>query len=119
MIQLLFSDGTEGEVDLGKKGTLYGTDVVDVSLGSRGGKCAYCHYPGTGYGPDLTDLFDPGRGSVNIASDSGGVRIVPGDPEASVLFIKVKGESFPPNLGRPMPLHFERLTAKETKTLRD
>ena len=90
-----------------------------VSLGSRGGKCAYCHYPGTGYGPDLTDPFDPGRGSVNIASDFGGVRIVPGDPVASVLFTKVKGEPFPPNLGRPMPLQFERLTAKETQTLRD
>jgi hypothetical protein len=90
-----------------------------VSLGSRGGKCAYCHYPGTGYGPDLTDLFDPGRGSVNIASDFGGVRIVPGDPVASLLFTKVKGEPFPPNLGRPMPLQFERLTAMETQTLRD
>jgi hypothetical protein len=90
-----------------------------VSLGRRGGKCAYCHYPGAAYGPDLTDLFDPQRGSVNIASDFGGVRIVPGDPEASVLFTKVKGEPLPPNLGRPMPLHYERLTAEEQQILRD
>jgi len=90
-----------------------------VSLGSRGGKCAYCHYPGAAYGPDLTDLFDQERGSVNITSDFGGVRIVPGDPEASVLFTKVKGEPLPPDLGRPMPLHFERLTPEETQTLRD
>jgi hypothetical protein len=90
-----------------------------VSLGSRGGKCAYCHYPDASYGPDLTDLFDPERGSVNIASDFGGIRIVPSDPEASVLFTKVRGEPLPTNLGRPMPLHFERLTDKEKKILRD
>ena len=90
-----------------------------VSLGSRGGKCAYCHYPGAAFGPDLTDLFDPQRGSVNVSSDFGGVRIVPGDPEASVLFTKVKGEPLPPNLGRPMPLHYERLTAEENQVLRD
>lgn len=90
-----------------------------VSLGSRGGKCAYCHYPGAAYGPDLTDLFDPQRGSVNIASDFGDVRIVPGDPEASLLFTKVKAEPLPPDLGRPMPLHYERLTAEEQQILRD
>jgi len=90
-----------------------------VSLGSRGGKCAYCHYPGAAYGPDLTDLFDPQRGSVNISSDLGGVRIVPGDPEASVLFTKVKGEPLPPDLGQPMPLHYERLTVEEKQVLRD
>ena len=89
-----------------------------VSLGSRGGKCAYCHYPGAAYGPDLTDLFDPQRGSVNIASAFGDIRIVPGDPQASVLFTKVKGGPLPPNLGRPMPLHYERLTAEEQQVLR-
>jgi hypothetical protein len=90
-----------------------------VSLGSRGGKCAYCHYPGAAFGPDLTDLFDPERGSVEVASIFGDPRIVPGNPEASVLFTKVKGEPLPANLGRPMPLHYERLTAEEQQTLRD
>jgi hypothetical protein len=90
-----------------------------VSLGRRGGKCAYCHYPGAAYGPDLTDLFDPQRGSVNITSMYGGPRIVPGDPEASELFIKVKGEPLPANFGRPMPLHYERLTDQEKQILRD
>jgi hypothetical protein len=90
-----------------------------VSLGSRGGKCAYCHYPEAAFGPDLTNLFDPERGSVNIASDFGGVRIVPGDPEASVLFTKVRGEPLAANLGRPMPLHYERLTVEEKQILRD
>jgi hypothetical protein len=90
-----------------------------VSLGSRGGKCAYCHHPGAPFGPDLTDPFDSARGSVNIASMFGGILIVPGDPEASVLFTKVRSEPLPQNLGRPMPLHFERLTALETQILRD
>jgi len=90
-----------------------------VSLGSRGGKCAYCHHPAAAFGPDLTDLFDSVRGSVNVASDFGGVRIVPGDPEASVLFTKVKGEPLPPTMGRSMPLHYQRLTAEEQQVLRD
>ena len=90
-----------------------------VSLGSRGGKCAYCHYAGAASGPDLTDPFDPARGIVNIDSMFGGVRIVPGDPEASVLYTKVSGETLAPDLGRPMPLHFERLTSGEIQILRD
>lgn len=48
-----------------------------------------------------------------------GARIVPGDPEASVLFAKVSGGSLAPDLGRPMPLHFERLTSEEIQILRD
>jgi hypothetical protein len=90
-----------------------------VSLGSRGGKCAYCHYPGAASGPDLTDPLDSARGIVNINSRFGGVRIVPGDPEASVLFAKVRGGTLAPELGRPMPLHFERLTSEEIQILRD
>lgn len=90
-----------------------------VSLGSRGGKCAYCHFPDAAFGPDLTDPFDASGGAVGIASVFGGVRVVPGEPEASVLFTKVMGEPLPPNLGRPMPLHFERLTPEEIQTLRD
>jgi mono/diheme cytochrome c family protein len=90
-----------------------------VSLGSRGGKCAYCHYPDAAFGPDLTDPFDPNGGAVGAVSVFGGVRIVPGDPEASVLYTKVKDEPLPPNLGRPMPLHLGRLTPEERQTLRD
>jgi hypothetical protein len=90
-----------------------------VSLGRRGGKCAYCHYPEAAFGPDLVDPFDPQAGAIETASMYGGVRIVPGEPEASVLFTKVKGDPLPANLGRPMPLHPERLTPEEQQTLRD
>src|SRR6185295_3560916 len=30
-----------------------------MSLATRGGKCGYCHYPGTDTPPDLTHPFDP------------------------------------------------------------
>jgi hypothetical protein len=90
-----------------------------VSLGSRGGKCAYCHYPGAAFGPDLTDPFDPNRGAVNIDSVYEGMLIVPGDPEASVLFAKVDRAPLLPDLGLPMPLHIERLNSKEKQILRD
>jgi mono/diheme cytochrome c family protein len=89
-----------------------------VSLGSRGGKCSYCHYPGV-VGPDLVDPFDPEGGAVNVSSYFEGVRIVPGDLDASVLFTKVKREPLPSNLGDAMPLHIERLTPEEIRILRD
>jgi hypothetical protein len=90
-----------------------------VSLGSRGGKCSYCHYPGADFGPDLTDPFHPERGAVGLPSAYGNVRVVPGDPEASLLFVKVEDAQLPPALGKPMPLHFERLTESELQTVRD
>jgi len=107
------------EDDSAYRGTIKRILGDGVSLGSRGGKCAYCHHPAAAYGPDLTDLFDPERGSVNIASDFGGVRIVPGDADASVLYLKVKGEPQPAGMGLPMPLHYGRLTPDEILILRD
>ena len=107
-----------------KNDTLYQRTVTRIfgdgaSLGSRGGKCSYCHYSGAASGPDLTNPFAADRGSVNTASDLGGIRIVPGDPDSSVLFLKVGDGPLPRSLGRPMPLHFERLTAQELQVLRD
>lgn len=89
-----------------------------VSLGSRGGKCAYCHVSGV-IPPDLARPFDAASGAVGVAAASGQVRIVPGDPEASLLFEKVGGEPLRPGIGRPMPLHFDRLTEGERRSLRD
>jgi hypothetical protein len=36
-----------------------------------------------------------------------------------VLFAKVRGGTLAPELGRPMPLHIERLTSREIQILRD
>jgi len=90
-----------------------------VSLGSRGGKCSYCHYPGASFGPDLTDPFHPERGAVGLPSAYGDPRVVPGDPEGSFLFVKVVALEVPGGLGKPMPLHFERLTAEEQRVVRE
>ena len=88
-----------------------------VSLGSRAGKCAYCHHPGSQFGPDLTNPFDPVRGVVNVEADVGGIRVVPGDPEASILYQKIGGSPLSRDRGRAMPLQIERLTDAEIRTI--
>jgi len=86
-------------------------------------KCNACHHPDNAVKVDLTRPFHPELGLINRPNSwinsSRPILVVPGDPEASVLFTKVKGEPLPPNLGRPMPLHYERLTAEENQVLRD
>ena len=70
----------------------------------------------------LSNIESMGADMISIsggASMFGGVRIVPGDPEASVLFTKVEGGDLPPGLGRPMPLHYDRLTSQEIQILRN
>ena len=88
-------------------------------LGTRAGKCSYCHSPKAGLLPDLVNPFDPARGVVNVpATLGGGIRVVPGDPEASRLFQKIGGAPLPPDAGAAMPKRFDRLTAAEVETLR-
>lgn len=89
-----------------------------VSLGSRGGKCSYCHYSGADFGPDLTDPFHPERG-LGLPSAYGDPRVVPGNPDASLLLVKVAALEMPEGLGKPMPLHFERLDPTELRILRE
>jgi len=100
------------------KGTIARIFGDGISLGSRGGKCAYCHYAGASFGPDLTNPFHPARGLVNVRASFGGIRVKPGDPLGSLLFAKVGGSELSPGRGRPMPLHFLRLTAAENQILR-
>lgn len=88
-----------------------------VSLGRRGGKCAYCHHPSAPYGPDLTRVFDPETGAVDVAADRGGIRIVPGETEQSVLLVRVSADLMPPELAPLMPKHFSRLTSEEIAVL--
>jgi hypothetical protein len=90
-----------------------------VSLGSRGGKCGYCHFTGTDFPPDLVNTFDPEAGVVNVTSYNGEVLVVPGDPEASFLYTKVKDRELPPGFGDFMPLHPDRLTAEEMRLTRE
>ena len=88
-----------------------------VSLGSRSGKCGFCHYAG-GQPPDLTQPFDPTTGAVDVDSIYGGTRIVPGDPNASVLMQKVDPELHAnAEVGPIMPQQFSALSESEIEIL--
>jgi hypothetical protein len=81
-----------------------------LHLGSRSGKCSFCHTPQSRFGPDVTRPWDPIRGLVGVASTHGGFRVVAGNPDASVLIKKVEGD---PSVGDRMPLHLPRVTEEE------
>jgi hypothetical protein len=87
------------------------------------GKCNLCHHPDNAVKVDLTRPFDSEPGIImrpnSWTKSEKKILVVAGDPEASVLFAKVRGGTLAPELGRPMPLHFERLTAQEKQILRD
>ena len=91
---------------------LFGTEIT---LGRDGGRCTFCHYPGSPTGMSVLDVFDPVEGMVGRASLFGGTIVVPGDPDASVLMTKLRGET----LGQQMPLHHRRVTAEEAAQIRE
>jgi mono/diheme cytochrome c family protein len=84
-----------------------------VSLGNKAGKCSYCHSAQSLNPPNLADPFDPVRGVVNVTALVGGTRVIPGDPEHSVLYQKVAGAPLPPSLKSPMPYQTAKLTTDE------
>ena len=86
------------------------------ALGAPGGKCSYCHYSG-GVLPDLQNPFDPVNGVVGVpATLEGWTRVVPGDPDDSLLILKVEA-SEPSEAGDPMPMVYPRLTPAEIETV--
>lgn len=89
-----------------------------VSLGSRGGKCAYCHGPGNETGLDLSNPFDPVTGARSVPAVRGGIRIVPGDAEASVLYQRVDPDLIPAHLEPLMPRQADRITPEEADVIR-
>ena len=42
-----------------------------------------------------------------------------GDPDGSVLYLRVSANLMPPELAPLMPKHFKRLTAEEVETVRE
>lgn len=91
-----------------------------VSLGSRGGKCAYCHHSDVfALEPDLTNVFDPDTGAVNVVALRGGLRIAPGNAAESVLYLRSHPDLIPPELEPIMPRHYARLTPEEISTVRE
>ncbi len=86
------------------------------ALGAPGGKCTYCHYP-AGVAPDLSDPFDPANGVVNVAATTEGwIRVVPGDPDRSLLIVRVEATETT-DAGDPMPKVYPRLTADEVEAV--
>ena len=88
-------------------------------LGTAGGKCTYCHFPG-GQVPNLGDPFDATTGAVGLASKSGGTMkvIEPGNPDASFLVTKITATSLPKTQGNPMPFRPAPLAAEQVALIK-
>lgn len=102
-------------------GTTFDNEVARIfgdgaTLGSRSGKCAWCHYAGTPSPPNLVDPFDSTEGAVDVASFTGGVRIVPGDAAQSVLYQRI--DDSVEHVGNAMPLAYSPLSADQVETIR-
>lgn len=88
------------------------------ALGAPGGKCNYCHYPG-GLVPNLSDPFDPINGAVGVrASQPGWTRVIPGDPDNSLLVVKIEATVHGDSYGAPMPMVYEPMTTEEVEIVR-
>jgi hypothetical protein len=84
------------------------------------GKCVFCHYPNSpNPGLDLTEPFGP-NGLVNVdATYRGDIkRVQPGNPEESLLMLKVRAERPESDIGAQMPYSFDLLTAGQIDTVR-
>jgi hypothetical protein len=68
----------------------------------------------------LTDPFDTMTGAVNVRSLLAPdlLRIAPGDPEASLLVLKVEARDTTGGIGAPMPLQYPPMTAEQVETVR-
>lgn len=83
------------------------------------GKCIFCHYAGTPNPPNLSDPFGP-EGLVNVKSIYRGdmVRVLPGDPERSLLIQKVRLNVPDSEFGAQMPYSYNPLTSRQLDTVR-
>jgi hypothetical protein len=87
-----------------------------LTLGSRAGKCTFCHYPGSSTGLDILAVFDADKGLVGAESlFSDKLRVKPGEPDESFLLEKLQPD---PSGGSQMPLQYARLSEAEVETLR-
>lgn len=88
--------------------------------------CLPCHASGN---PEVNieDPFAPTTGLVNAPNawaanhpDAGlpAREVVPGDPDASFVMMKVTSTMLPPNAGEPMPFQVPRLTDAEVAAIR-
>jgi hypothetical protein len=111
------ADLTKWITDGAKDDALYREKIVLIfgdgeTLGRKAGKCSFCHSDGSLHQPDLAHPFDEDDGVVNVRALLGGIRVVPGKPEESLLWRKVQ-DDLEEGQGAPMPRNFERLTEDE------
>lgn len=81
--------------------------------------CADCHAPG-GFADDTLLFLNEGaayRNLVNVRSsvDAALIRVVPGDSEASLLFLKVSSDD--PPIGNRMPLFGDPLSVADIERI--
>lgn len=97
---------------------VFGTE--DSPGGFFGGKCVFCHYAGSpNPGLDLTDVFGP-NGLVNVDATYRGdmKRVLPGDPENSLMILKVRAEGADSDIGAQMPYSYDELNDRQIEVVR-
>lgn len=107
--------------DGAKNDAFYTANVAPVfgnaaNLGRQIGKCSYCHTAKSPYAPNVVDPFSS-RGLVNVKSSFGGKRVLPGDPDNSVMIQKLT-EPLAENIGMAMPPTYEDFSASEIELVR-
>jgi hypothetical protein len=88
-----------------------------ADLGRSAGKCSFCHTASSPYPPNLVDPFDAIRGVVNVAAASSGTRVIPGNPDDSLLFRKVANMNLSPVQGERMPFQATELSEAQITTV--
>jgi hypothetical protein len=92
-----------------------------------GGKCIFCHYEGSPNPLDLSNPFGPnglvrmgpsGLVGVNARYRGDMVRVLPGDPEQSLLILKVRAEQPGSDIGAQMPYSYNPLTPSQVDVVR-
>jgi hypothetical protein len=67
----------------------------------------------------LENPFDPTNGVVDVdAAIRPYKRVVPGDPDSSLLIVKVEATARSQEIGEPMPMVYPPLTAAEVESVR-
>jgi hypothetical protein len=82
------------------------------------GKCVLCHYPGTDNNLDLTDPFGPNGLLQRARLRAELQRVQPGDPERSLLVLKVRARDGANGSGAPMPFSYSPLRPEEIAIVR-
>jgi len=82
-------------------------------------RCVYCHYEGTPNPPNLSDPFGL-DGVVGVTSTLRPdlKRVAPGDPEQSLLILKIRPDSSTIDYGARMPYSFQQLSPAQVTLVR-